>query len=254
MVTGLDLFRQHFADFTDRYVLIGGAACDLVMAEAGLQFRVTKDLDIVLCIEALDADFARSFWAFVRLGKYKLQEKSTGDRQFYRFQKPQSKGFPAMLELFSRVLDALSVSDESHLTPIPFEETVSSLSAILLSQDYYRWIHAGNRLVENVRVVGSEQLIPLKAKAWLDLTARKAAGGKGIDSKDIKKHKNDVFRLFPLLTPEPLPEIPQIIRRDLGQFLLAMDSEQVALKNLGCGGRSKKDILTSLRRIYGTSM
>jgi len=31
MVKGLDLFRDHFRDFTDRYVLIGGTACDLVM-------------------------------------------------------------------------------------------------------------------------------------------------------------------------------------------------------------------------------
>ncbi len=31
MVKGLDLFRDHFRDFADRYVLIGGTACDLVM-------------------------------------------------------------------------------------------------------------------------------------------------------------------------------------------------------------------------------
>ena len=253
MVTGLDIFRKHFADFTDRYVLIGGAACDLVMAEAGLEFRVTKDLDIVLCIEALDADFARAFWSFVQVGEYKLQEKSTGEKQFYRFQKPQSNGVPAMLELFSRVPDVLSVSDESHLTPIPVDEAISSLSAILLDEDYYCWIHTGKRLLQDLYAVGAERLIPLKAKAWLDLTARKAAGGK-IDSKDIKKHKNDVFRLFPLLTPEPIPEVPQIIRDDLEQFLLAMGSEQVALKSLGCGERNKEDILASLRRIYGISL
>ena len=37
MVRGLDLFRAHFRDFADRYVLIGGTACDLVMDEAGLR-------------------------------------------------------------------------------------------------------------------------------------------------------------------------------------------------------------------------
>ena len=52
MVRGLDLFREHFKDFADRYVLIGGTACDLIMSEVGLQFRATKDLDIVLCIES----------------------------------------------------------------------------------------------------------------------------------------------------------------------------------------------------------
>lgn len=30
MVTGLNVFRDYFADDTDKYVLIGGAACDIV--------------------------------------------------------------------------------------------------------------------------------------------------------------------------------------------------------------------------------
>jgi len=31
MVKGLDVFRKYFRDFTDRYILIGGTACDLAM-------------------------------------------------------------------------------------------------------------------------------------------------------------------------------------------------------------------------------
>ncbi len=29
MVKGLDIFYNYFSEFTDQYVLIGGAACDL---------------------------------------------------------------------------------------------------------------------------------------------------------------------------------------------------------------------------------
>lgn len=54
MVEGLERFKDHFKEFTEQYVLIGGAACDLYMEDAGLFFRATKDLDIVLCVEALD--------------------------------------------------------------------------------------------------------------------------------------------------------------------------------------------------------
>lgn len=61
MVKGLDLFRERFRDFADQYVLIGGTACDLILKEAGLHFRATKDLDIVLCIEAIDSRFAKAF-------------------------------------------------------------------------------------------------------------------------------------------------------------------------------------------------
>jgi glutathionyl-hydroquinone reductase len=88
MVKGLDIFRVHFQGYADRYVLIGGTACDIAMTSAGLAFRATKDLDIVLCVEALDAAFVRAFWEFVRLGGYQTQEKSTGQKQFYRFMKP----------------------------------------------------------------------------------------------------------------------------------------------------------------------
>jgi hypothetical protein len=64
MVRGLDKFRDHFQGYEKNYVLIGGTASSLAMEEAGLEFRMTMDLDIVLCIEVLDADFVRVFWDF----------------------------------------------------------------------------------------------------------------------------------------------------------------------------------------------
>ena len=80
MVKGLHRFREHFKAFTDRYVLIGGTACDLAFTAAGVPFRATKDLDIVLCVESLDAAFARAFWEFAKQGEYELQESSTGEK------------------------------------------------------------------------------------------------------------------------------------------------------------------------------
>ena len=68
MVRGLEQFKKHFAQFADRYVLIGGTACTILMEEAGLEFRATKDLDIVLCIEALDREFGKAFWQFIQTG------------------------------------------------------------------------------------------------------------------------------------------------------------------------------------------
>ena len=32
MVKGIERFREYFRDFTDQYVLIGGAACDILKA------------------------------------------------------------------------------------------------------------------------------------------------------------------------------------------------------------------------------
>ena len=192
MVIGLDKFREYFSDFGNHYVLIGGTASMLVMDDAGVTFRATKDLDIVLCVEALDASFAEAFWAFVKAGGYQNQQRSTGKKVFYRFNEPEDKDYPFMLELFSRTPDMLVLGDDSHLTPIPIDEDASSLSAILLDEDYYQFLHQHKIEIESIPVVTQACLIPLKAKAWLDLGDRKEAG-ETVNSRDIKKHKNDVL-------------------------------------------------------------
>ncbi len=249
MVEGLDRFGRHFESHSGQYVLIGGAACTLAMDAVGRSFRATKDLDIVLCVEALDEAFVGSFWDFVRLGDYKTQEKATGEKQFYRFKQPGSDGFPFMLELFSRVPDALTLRDASHLTPIPIDAAVLSLSAILLEGDYYEFILSGRQIVDGLPIVGPEHLIPLKAKAWLDLSRRKA-DGEQVDSRDIKKHKNDVFRLSAIIDPEFSTEIPPKVVADVTEFFRHMEAEEIVLSNLGLGGQTRDSILAELRRIY----
>ena len=54
-------------------------------------------------------------------------------------------------------------------------------------------------MVDGIPVLSPTCLIPFKAKAWLDLKERKL-NGEQVDSKNIKKHKNDVFRLAQLIT------------------------------------------------------
>ncbi len=250
MVKGLEVFREHFRDYADRYILIGGTACDLSMEEAGVSFRATKDLDIVLCVESLDREFVESFWAFVKAGKYRIQQKSAAGKQFYRFQKPEETNYPFMLELFSRKPDALALADESRLTPIPIDEDLSSLSAILLNDDYYRFIHEGRMMVNGIPVVGPDRLIPLKARAWQDLMSRKALG-EDIDSRDIKKHRNDVFRLYQIMNPEKIITIPAIIAEDMRRFIRLIPSEETNLSALGLGEIKFEKVLTELTRIYG---
>lgn len=74
MVRGLDIFREWFAAYADQYVLIGDTAATLTMEDAGLAFRATKDLDIVLHVEALTPAFGEAFWKFVDAGKYEIRQ------------------------------------------------------------------------------------------------------------------------------------------------------------------------------------
>ena len=70
-----------------------------------------------------------------------------------------------MLELFSRQPDVLQVAEGSHLTPLPLEEDISSLSAILLDNDYYDFIRTGRQEIDGLPMVGASRLIALKARA-----------------------------------------------------------------------------------------
>ncbi len=250
MVNGLDVFREHFRAFGDRYVLIGGTACDLAFGVAGLEFRATKDLDIVLCVEKLDAAFVRAFWEFVRTGGYARRESSTGKRRLYRFAKPSAAGFPEMLELFSRVPDILGQIEGGHLTPILVDGDLSSLSAILVDEAYYGWLQAGRREVAELPVVAPEHLIPLKARAWLDLRDRKASGQE-VDGKAIRKHRNDVFRLYSVIDPEFRATLPATIHDDMQRFLADATGESVDLKALGLGLLSLGSVIAGLRTVYG---
>ena len=65
MVRGIESFRKWFQGYEEQYAIIGGTACDLLMTDEGLDFRATKDIDLVLIIEAVDADFGHRFWEYV---------------------------------------------------------------------------------------------------------------------------------------------------------------------------------------------
>lgn len=253
MVKGLETFRDYFAAYADRYVIIGGTACDLAMNDAGLEFRATKDIDVVLCLETIDAAFGHAFWSFVKAGAYESMQAQENERKFFRFARPRVDGFPAMIELFSRVPDIFAADVAGRLTPIPIDDDVSSLSAILLDSEYYNWIHAGRTLIEGLPVVRPEHLIPLKAKAWLDLTERDAAG-QHVDSKDIRKHRNDVFRLYAIVDPEHDTRPPLAIRSDMNQFIQKMRDQAIDLAVLGLGTMSTQSVLDDLSTRYcGTS-
>ena len=236
-IRGLDVFGAAFSAYREQFVLIGGVASWLTMDEAGQPFRATKDLDIVLVIEALNSEFVSAFWGFVRDGGYKLRQIGDIDGKrpvFYRFQNPENEAYPAQLELFSRSPDGIDHPEDATLTPIPTDESVSSLSAILLDDTYYYFLLGGRQSNEQLTFIGADRLIPLKAHAWLDLSARKAAGEQ-VDSRNIKKHRNDALVLSGQLTDDPI-ELPESIQNDMRAFLQRLAQEEIDLKSIGLKG------------------
>ena len=108
-----------------------------------------------------------------------------------------------MIDIFSRNPDFIILENDTVLTPLLVDDEISSLSAILLNEAYYELLKTGQKMVDGIPVLSPTCLIPFKAKAWLDLKERKLNGDQ-VDSKNIKKHKNDVFRLAQLITANGL--------------------------------------------------
>lgn len=250
MVKGLDLFKEHFKNHTDSFVIIGGTACSVLLEVAGLEYRVTKDIDIILYVETLQPELGKAFWDFVKQGGYQNFQKSTGKKVCYRFEKPSNTGYPEMLELFSAKPEGFDLAVGSHLTPIPFNHEASSLSAILLDGDYYPFVQAGRKMVRGLPVLGAEYLIPLKAKAFLDLSEKHRRGDK-VDSKNIRKHQNDVFRLFPLLTEQTRVTLSGSPAVDMNAFLQSIQNEPIDLKTFGINTLGLPEVVENLKTIYG---
>lgn len=249
MVRGVDKFKEYFRDYTGQYAFIGGTACDILLGEQGEDFRATKDLDVVLLIESLDDNFANTFMQFVEDGDYEHIDKGSGKNQFFRFSKPKDMSFPYMVELFSKKPDYLETL-ATRLAPIHISDDAISLSAILLDDEYYQLLQSGVTIIDEVSVLDLEHIILFKMKAWLDLIARKE-NGEPIDGKDIKKHKNDVFRLAGNIENESRLLLSGQIRKDATEFLEKVQDEKVDLKNLNIRNVTFHELLERLKQCYG---
>ncbi len=249
MVQGLDKFKEYFGDYTGQYVFIGGTACDILLDDLGAPFRATKDLDMVLLIEALDEEFGNTFWKFIEDGGYQHKQKSTGEDQFYRFSKPIRTDFPAMIELFSRKSEKIKLHFDSLLTPIHISDNITSLSAILLNDAYYELLIQGKEVIDGVSVLSIEYILLFKMKAWMDLLDKKN-NGEHINSKDITKHKNDIFRLLIYILPFVKVEINDEVHEDLIKFTDMILKEKVDLKKLGIRNVSFNELIDRIKIIY----
>lgn len=246
MVVGMELFRDKLKGFEDCYTVIGGAACDILMSEADIDFRLTKDIDMILILEDKKAEFAKTFWEFIKEGEYKCGWKNSDEMHFYRFTKPKS-GYPAMIELFSRK-PGYHLDVEEGIIPIHIDDDTSSLSAILLNDDFYNFMLEGRKIVAGVSVLAENYIIPFKMYAWLDLKRRKEAG-EHVNERDYKKHKNDVFRLLQITNPDEKVSVSGLVRESVEKFLLEIEKEQIRVEQLGLM-ITKEEAMELLKSIY----
>ena len=101
-------------------------------------------------------------------------------------------------------------------------------------------------LVESIK---PEWIIPFKVKAWLDLQNKKEQNIP-IDSKNIRKHRNDVLRIASELALSPV-KLPNKVKEDMKIFIEQFSVTDTELKNLKLSNIHSSEIIQLLKNIYG---
>lgn len=257
MVKGLEKFKEHFVGFEDNYVIIGGTACDIALRDTDMRPRATDDIDMILVIEKMTPEFALRFWEFIALGGYTTRERKRADKEpvteLFRFGNPIN-GFPVQIELLSKHPDVLGEPTDFYLTPIPVGEKIPSLSAILLDEEYYHQTIDGSIIEDGIRIANPLSLLCLKVKAFLNLTEEKKTNP-NVRSGDIKKHRDDVFKLLAMrIDPFTPIELPKTMRNEVNIFIRTMEESLPNQSLRDSLQRTNEDILGFLdimKEIFG---
>ena len=167
---GMDIFRDHFSEYRDSYVIIGGTACTLIFEELAVPFRATRDIDMVVVIDEVDVAFKQHFLKFIQNGDYRSREMGKRWKN-YRFEKPADPSYPDKIELFARKPAGLEDLPGARIVPIEPLDDAYPLSGILLDDEYYEFLLSGRTDYDGITILDALHLIPLKAYAWQQLTA-----------------------------------------------------------------------------------
>lgn len=253
-VKGLDRFKEYFLDFKDNYVIIGGTACSVILRNADMQPRATKDIDMILVVERMTPDFGRRFWTFIHDGDYEMRERKRDEGkepvpELFRFYKPRNDGFPYQIELLSRQPEVLSVPEGFHLTPIPVGEDISSLSAILMNEEFYHFALEHSTMEDELHVADTIGLICLKMKAYLNLSEQEPPA----HSSDIRKHMSDVFKLMASGNAAEPVALSANMKKDAMAFVEKMESlmpNQPLQNSIQRNESFIRQVLDEIRRIF----
>ena len=194
---GIDHFLGHLKGLESEYVVIGGGAAAILMDQEGLEFRATRDVDLVLLTNASVALNAR-ISDYIQLGGFKIKEATEGTPKYFRFRDPDDVAFPEMIEIFARNEQKIELVEGQYIIPVQ-NDTLARISAILLDDEYFSIIKANCiRGGSGVSIINALGNICLKARAHREMSERKALGEQ-VDEKDIKKHRNDILRIAVML-------------------------------------------------------
>lgn len=122
------------------------------------------------------------------------------------------------------------------------------LSGILLNDEYYECLLKGRTVINGIPVLCPEYLILFKAKAYMDLKAKKEAG-EDVKTDDISKHHKDIVRLSAVMLLNRVDDLPIAVYEDIKTFIAGLDEEPFnsdVLKEYGLKNEEVKERLVNI--------
>jgi len=216
-LAGLSHFEEHFREFKDQYVIVGGFATLMLLdRELPNHGKATHDIDLVL-LTTSSIEMADRIKIYIKEGGYTIQKGQQDRYQYYRFVEPQVEGYAKEIELFAAEEYGIELDEGQRIIPIDPEEGLYSLSAIMLDTEYFDMIKHNIEEIDGIPYSNTLATMLLKMSAVYDLYHRS-------DDK-WKKHRRDILKLALLLTGEE-----QVIL--IGRMIADVDFFKLELEKL----------------------
>lgn len=253
---GFDHFLDRLKGLEKSYALIGGGAASLLMDDQGLDFRATKDVDLVLLTNG-SKELNDRIAAYVKEGGYVIKEATEGEPRYYRFRDPKDEKFPVMIEVFARNEQKIELQEGQYIIPVQHDDIVR-ISAILLDDEYFEIITSNLATLESgATVINPIANICLKARAHRELSEKRAKDEKSVDSKSVEKHRKDIFRIAPLLSGSEKITLGKQPKADLELALKHLrEMPEASFKDMmkNVPGANKDTLLGTISKVFlGTS-
>lgn len=203
------------------YFLIGGHAAALHFEKIGLEFRATKDYDIVLVTGLDNSSFSEEIARFITEGEYKNKyrnEKKTA----YRFEDPKSNEFPKILEFFVKEGE-YPQSLDNRLAKLDIEVNEEKISAIVLNEEIYEFAMKNVEIIDGLSLVSIDGLVALKSFAYFRNKELFEEGK--VKKDDYLKHRRDIVRLLSVTDNDDIiANLPELLKQATKDFLPVLEN------------------------------
>lgn len=229
------------------YFIIGGHATAHNLSLIGLDFRVTRDYDIVIVSEVEDRSFADDLVSLLVEGDYKSRYQSDAKkRRAYRFENPSNDAFPECIEFFVKEgEEASSVTKRFEKLDITIDN--EKISAMVMKSEIYEFAKAHVTEINNLMFADKQGLIALKAYAYFE-NYKLYLDGK-VHSDSYKKHFRDILHILSAFYPNEIKQIddlPPILKDAMIKFVEELKNKNVSTKIYRIKKDDAVDILTKL--------